>query len=107
MALPWLESLSAFAESTSPAPFPKRFAALFMGNGVNEDHWDAQGAGADMKLSKTLAPLEPLKHKINVLSGFTVQTDGKENKGHQTGPVSIRTGTAPSGTTPGTHRPCP
>src|SRR5882762_2489233 len=70
MALPWLESLSAFAESASPATFPKRFAVLFMGNGVNEDHWDAQGSGADMKLSKTLAPLEPLKHKINVIHGL-------------------------------------
>src|SRR5438552_8245098 len=70
MALPWLESLSAFAESTSPAAFPKRFAALFMGMGVNEDHWDAQGSGAGMKLSKTLAPLEPLKHKINVIHGL-------------------------------------
>src|SRR5467141_1377975 len=70
MALPLLESLSAFADSAPPAAFPKRFAALFMGNGVNEDHWDAQGSGADMKLSKTLAPLEPLKHKINVIHGL-------------------------------------
>jgi hypothetical protein len=70
VALPWLESLTAFADPTSPAIFPKRFAALFMGNGVNEDHWDAQGSGADMKLSKTLAPLEPLKHKINVIHGL-------------------------------------
>jgi hypothetical protein len=70
VALPWLESLTAFAESSSPAAFPKRFAVLFMGNGVNEDHWDAQGSGADMKLSKTLAPLEQLKHKINVIHGL-------------------------------------
>ena len=70
MALPWLESLPAFADSTSAAAFPKRFAVLFMGNGVNEDHWDAQGSGADMVLSKTLAPLEPLKHKINVIHGL-------------------------------------
>src|SRR5436190_13465735 len=70
MALPWLESLPLFADSTSPAAFPKRFAALFMGNGVNEDHWGAEGAGSDMKLSKTLAPLEPLKHKINVIHGL-------------------------------------
>ena len=47
MALPWLESLPAFAGSTSPASFPKRFAVLFMGNGVNEDHWGAEGSGAD------------------------------------------------------------
>ena len=41
-----------------------------MGNGINEDHWSAEGAGADMKLSKTLEPLEPLKQKINVIDGL-------------------------------------
>jgi hypothetical protein len=70
MALPWLESLPAFAGTTTPTPFPKRFAVLFMGNGVNEEHWGAEGSGADMKLSKTLAPLEPLKQKINVIHGL-------------------------------------
>jgi hypothetical protein len=70
MALPWMESLPAFAGTTSPATFPKRFAVLFMGNGVNEEHWSTEGSGADMKLSKTLAPLEPLKHKINVIHGL-------------------------------------
>jgi hypothetical protein len=69
MALPWLESLPAFADTT-PGAFPKRFAVMFMGNGVNEDHWNAEGSGADMKLGKTLAPLEPLKHKINVIHGL-------------------------------------
>jgi Protein of unknown function (DUF1552) len=68
MALPWLGSLPAFGE-TAPE-FPKRFAVLFMGNGVNEDHWNSEGSGADMQLSKTLAPLEPLKHKINVIHGL-------------------------------------
>src|SRR5450432_1368109 len=70
MALPWLESLPAFAGSTTPAAFPKRFAVLFMGNGINEDHWSAEGSGAAMKLSKTLEPLEPLKNKINVIDGL-------------------------------------
>jgi len=70
MALPWLESVPALADTTAPASFPKRFAVLFMGNGVNEDHWNAEGSGASMTLSKTLAPLEPLKHKINVIHGL-------------------------------------
>jgi hypothetical protein len=70
MALPWLESLPAFADTTTPAAFPKRFGVLFMGNGVNEDHWNAEGSGADMKLSTTLEPLEPIKHKINVIHGL-------------------------------------
>ena len=44
-----------------------------MGNGINEDHWSAEGPGADMKLSKTLAPLEPLKQKINVIDGLFIK----------------------------------
>lgn len=36
MALPWLESIPAFGETT-PTP-PKRFATLFWGNGVNSNH---------------------------------------------------------------------
>jgi len=68
MALPWLESLPAFADTTSP--FPKRFGVIFMGNGINEKEWAAEGQGADMKLSKTLSVLEPIKHKINVIDGL-------------------------------------
>jgi hypothetical protein len=69
VALPWLESLAAVA-SPGDAEFPKRLAVLFMGNGINENHWSAEGSGDAMKLSKTLAPLEPLKHKINVIDGL-------------------------------------
>ena len=65
MALPWLESLSAW-----DATFPKRFAVLFMGNGINGNHWWARGSGAEMTLGRSLAPLEPLKPKINVINGL-------------------------------------
>ncbi len=64
VALPWLESLQA-----AIAP-PKRFAVLFMGTGVNEDHWWAQGSGEAMQFSKSLEPLAPLKKKINVIEGL-------------------------------------
>jgi hypothetical protein len=73
VALPWLASLDAFADTTTPAAFPKRFGVVFLGCGVNEDHWSAEGAGAAMKLSKTLQPLEPLKRKINVIDGLYVK----------------------------------
>jgi len=69
MALPWLESLQG-ATTKTPAVFPKRFGVLFMGNGINEDHWSSEGNGAEMKLSKTLAVLEPIKHKINIIEGL-------------------------------------
>ena len=54
MALPWLESLPALRRYATRRRFPKRFGVMFMGNGINEDHWSAEGNGADMKLSKTL-----------------------------------------------------
>ena len=67
MALPWLESVRVLG---APATFPKRFGVMFMGCGINEDYWSASGDGAEMTLSKTLSPLEPLKHKINVIDGL-------------------------------------
>src|SRR6202043_495585 len=72
VALPFLESLHAFADVPTPDAFPKRFDIVFLGCGVNEDHWSAEGQGASMKLSKTLTPLEPLKEKINVIDGLYV-----------------------------------
>src|SRR5712672_3504238 len=73
MALPWLESLPVWggetASSGTPA-FPKRFAALFMGNGISPNHWWAKGAGADMELSKSLQPLAPLRPRLNVITGL-------------------------------------
>jgi len=72
MALPWLESLNSLA---APAPFPRRFAVLFMGNGINGNHWWARGSGAGMQLGRSLAPLEPLKKKINVINGLFNKPD--------------------------------
>src|SRR5262245_60479466 len=74
MALPWLESIpvwgAAPAKDGAPGPFPKRFAALFMGNGINSKHWWAKGAGADMELGKSLEPMAPLKTKMNFITGL-------------------------------------
>ncbi len=73
VALPWLESQHALADIPPASAFPKRFGTMFLGNGINEDHWSASGAGAEMKLSKTLQPLEPLKQKINVIDGLFIK----------------------------------
>jgi hypothetical protein len=95
MALPYLESLSGFGlasaattatEPGMPAAFPKRFGVLFMGCGVSPNHWSAQGNGADMQLSKTLAPLEGLKGKINIIDGlFNKKATGQGIHPAQTG----------------------
>jgi hypothetical protein len=69
VALPWLESLPyGHAQTTTPAP--KRFAALFMGNGISPPNWSAQGSGADMVLSRSLEPIAPFKTKLNVITGL-------------------------------------
>jgi hypothetical protein len=65
MALPWLE---ATAQEAKPAP--KRFAALFMGNGINNKHWWAKGSGATMDLGKSLEPLAPFRSRLNFITGL-------------------------------------
>jgi Protein of unknown function (DUF1552) len=86
MALPWLDSLSAFGATPASRTFPKRFAVLFMGNGVNWHHWGAEGSGDAMVLSKSLSPLEPLKKKINVINGlFNKNSTGQGIHPAQTG----------------------
>jgi hypothetical protein len=79
LALPWLESFDSFASKASTTgaatgasagAFPKRFGVVFLGCGVNENHWGSEGSGSEMKLGKSLSPLEPLKSKINVIHGL-------------------------------------
>src|SRR4051812_37698139 len=75
MALPLLESIptSWGAEAVAGAAaggFPKRFGVIFMGNGVSPPHWTVEGQGADMKFGRTLEVLEPIKSKVNVVSGL-------------------------------------
>jgi Protein of unknown function (DUF1552) len=74
MALPWLESIPVWGTRSAaggvPAAPPRRFAALFMGNGISPPHWWARGSGADMELSRSLEPLTALRPKLNVVSGL-------------------------------------
>jgi len=86
MALPWLESIPVFgsdltagaagttgAASTgavAASALPKRFGVLFMADGVNAKHWWAKGAGTNMELGKSLAPMEKLKTKMNFITGL-------------------------------------
>ncbi len=68
IALPWLESMPVWGAATSETP--RRFGVVFMGNGVNGNHWWSKGKGDEMKLSKSLEPLEPVKKKLNVINGL-------------------------------------
>jgi len=67
LGLPWLESLAPAAEAAGP---PVRFAALFMGNGVNPHHWGAKPAPDGIEFAKSLSPLAPHAGKVNVFQGL-------------------------------------
>ena len=77
LALPWMESLPAWAEAPvkGPAatpgaanPFPLRFAALHMPNGVNQNHWTPTGRGRDFKLASILEPLARHQSELLILT---------------------------------------
>jgi len=77
LALPWLESVSCWgAEAPGAQPqsksktSPRRFACLFMANGVEPGHWGAEGNGPHMVLKKSLEPLETFKEHLLVLNGL-------------------------------------
>ena len=70
MSLPLLESLPVWGATKAAGAAPRRFVVQFMGTGVSPDNWWAKGEGAAMELSKSLAPLEPLKTKLNVIGGL-------------------------------------
>ena len=73
MGLPWLESVSAWGtegDAGQTAAPPRRFAALFMGNGVNPDHWWAKSGPEGLELGPCLAPLEPFRSRVNLVDGL-------------------------------------
>lgn len=70
MALPWLESLPFGLAQTATTTAPKRFACLFMGNGISPPNWSASGAGAEMQLGRSLEPMTPYRAKLNVITGL-------------------------------------
>lgn len=72
MALPWLESVPAWGanETKGTGTPPQRFVVQFMGTGISPAAWSATGEGANMQLSRCLKPLEPIKHKVNVINGL-------------------------------------
>ncbi len=74
MSLPWLESIPVWGQEVAKVgatpSVPKRFATLFMGTGINANHWWAKGSGAEMELGDCLKPLEGLKTKLNYVHGL-------------------------------------
>ncbi|MCX7863877.1 MAG: DUF1552 domain-containing protein [Novosphingobium sp.] len=82
------------ALAATGAPVPIRFGTWFWGLGVNPNRWFPDKPGKDYDLKPELAPIAPLRHKINVLGNFNVMLDGAPNLPHVSGGPAIRTGRA-------------
>ena len=59
---------SAIATTASGAPL--RMAFVYFPNGAIQQDWTPTGSGKDFAFGNTLAPLEPLRHRVQVLSGL-------------------------------------
>lgn len=80
IALPALEALlpsRAFATAVTSGKFattatgaPLRMAFLYFPNGAIQNHWTPTGSGRDFTFGQTLASLEPLRHRVQVVSGL-------------------------------------
>lgn len=80
LALPALETFAprALAASTAAASriattasgAPLRMAFLYFPNGAIPRQWRPNGVGRDFQFGNTLAPLESLRHRVQVLSGL-------------------------------------
>lgn len=59
---------SAIATTASGAPL--RMAFVYFPNGAIQQDWKPTGSGKDFAFGNTLAPLESLRHRVQVLSGL-------------------------------------
>jgi hypothetical protein len=81
IALPWLETFAA-PVGKKVATAPRRLGVVFMGNGVNPEHWWAKNGDKGLELSKSLQPLTPIKNKLLAFEGLWNPTSVAGPGGH-------------------------
>lgn len=81
MALPWLESLPAWADDAPAmaAGPPIRTAVLFAGNGFHGREWWAEGQGRDLRLGQVLEPLADFRAQLLFIRGLYNEEATKGN----------------------------
>jgi hypothetical protein len=71
LGLPFLDAMTpAFADTKAAAP-PVRLAWFYTPNGIDMRHWTPAAEGPLQEMAGILAPLEPVKKEILVLSNLT------------------------------------
>ncbi|MEZ5400041.1 MAG: DUF1552 domain-containing protein [Bryobacteraceae bacterium] len=72
VALPWMEAMAAPAKTAGTGPARMLFA--YVPNGIIMDTWKPETTGAEFEFKPIMKPLEPVRKKINVISGLTHNT---------------------------------
>src|SRR4026207_2435880 len=81
MALPAFESLgparalaaeaaSVSKLATTATGAPLRMAFVYFPNGAIQPNWWPKGEGKDFELARTMEPLAPVRHQLQVLGGM-------------------------------------
>ena len=68
LALPFLDAM--VPALSARAPGTPRFAAIYVGNGMNMFDWTPPSIGAGFELSPIQQPLEPFQSRLLILSGL-------------------------------------
>jgi len=76
-------------------PLPVRFGTWFWGCGMNPQRWNPTSVGTGWAPTPELAPIEPVREYLNVLTGFNVALDGNPNHPHTSGVMGMLTGAVP------------
>jgi hypothetical protein len=79
LALPMLDAMTpAFASTIKATP---RISFLYIPNGVNPHTWTPTGTGKQFSFSPALAPLEPFKDRVTVLTSLAHHCADRQNDG--------------------------
>src|SRR5215475_2770488 len=75
VALPLLDAMvpALTAQVKTPAKAVRRLGVVYHPNGVIYENWLPKGAGRDFTLSRTLAPLEPYRDQLLVITNLSSQ----------------------------------
>jgi hypothetical protein len=91
--LPFLPSLAGTAKGADACDAPKRFLSFFLPCGIVMPDWTPTTTGTDWAMPYILAPLEPVRKKLVVLTGLDheVTTTNGNPGGHSSGTAGYLT----------------
>ena len=73
VALPLLDAMvpALTAQVKTPARAVRRLGIVYHPNGVIYENWLPKGVGRDFELARTLAPLQPFRDRLIVVTGLS------------------------------------